>query len=236
MDQSLASAAAILEQMDDCARRYEFPMLDNGYVYPADVRLTAYGDGGRWALAIEVLGANARAFDHGCIQNAIYLFGNCLNRAPGTSNDDFLSPTSDGAGFTFEQEYGWHVREEARTLRIRDAEVPIPRDPAHFAIHGIVLEEPPAISCAELLRALVPEHRDLLLASEDELRQRVPDLPVLLRLDEWNHPDPAGGELPGESVTFRMLALVLASGDASRYRPPDPPNTHWRYWPEGGVL
>jgi len=26
---------AILEQLDEAARRYVFPMLDNGYVYPA---------------------------------------------------------------------------------------------------------------------------------------------------------------------------------------------------------
>jgi hypothetical protein len=235
-DRPMISAVEILAQLDECARRYVFPMLDNGYVYPADVRLTAYGDGHRWALAIEVLGANPRAGGHGCIQNVIYLFGNCLDRPPGTANGDFLFPTSDGDGPTFDDEYGWDVREEARTLRIRGVEVPIQRDPAHFARKGIVLEEPPAITCAELLRALLPEHRDLLLASEDELRERVSELPVLLRLDEWNHPDLAGDELPSESETFRMLARVLASGDSTAYQPSAPANTHWRHWPDGGTL
>jgi hypothetical protein len=236
LDPPVISAAEILAQLDACARRYEFPMLDNGYVYPADVRLTAYGNGLRWALAIEVLGANPRGFGHGCIQNAIYLYGNCLTRAPGTSNVDFLGPTGDGGSPTFDAENGWDVREEARTLRIRDAEVPVPRDPAHYAARSIVLAEPPAITCAELLRALLPEHRDLLLASEGELRERVPELPVLLRLDEWHHPDLSGDELPSGSATFRTIARVLATGDPTAYQPSAMPNTHWRHWPEGGTL
>lgn len=236
MDRPVISAEAILEQMDDCARRFEFPMLDNGSVYPADVRLTAYGDGARWALAIEAVGTHSHAGDHDGIQNALYLFGNCMNRPAGTANGDFLYPTSDGDAPTFDEEYAWHVREEARTLRIRGTEVPIPRDPAHFAMEGIVLQEPPAINAAELLRALVPEHREELLATEEELRQRVPELPVLLRLDQWNHPDLAGDQLPSESATFRMLAHVLATGDPSHYRPAEPPNTHWRHWPVGGTL
>lgn len=232
----MSPGAEILAQLDECARRYVFPMLDNAYVYPADVRLTAYGDGTRWALVIEALGAHAHAADHDAIQNALYRFGNCLDRPPGTSNRDFLFPTGDGDTPTFDPEYGWYVRREAHTLRIRGAEVPVPRDPAHFAARGIVLAEPPAITCAELLRALLPEHRGLLLASDDELRERVPDLPVLLRLDEWHHPDLAGDELPSGSETFRMLARVLATGDAAQYRPSTPPNTHWRHWPVGGTL
>jgi hypothetical protein len=35
----------------------EFPVLDNGYVYPVDVRLSAYADGCRWALVVEWLGS-----------------------------------------------------------------------------------------------------------------------------------------------------------------------------------
>ena len=29
----------ILRQLDDSARKFTFPMLDNGYIYPLDVRL-----------------------------------------------------------------------------------------------------------------------------------------------------------------------------------------------------
>jgi hypothetical protein len=34
----------------------------------------------------------------------------------------------------------------------------------------------------------------------------------------------------------QQFAEVLASGDVKAYRPTQPPNTHWRNWPEGGRL
>jgi hypothetical protein len=89
----------------------------------------------------------------------------------------------------------------------------------------------------DLLRSLVPEHRNLLLATDDELSQRLSmELPLLLRLDAWHHPDISAGELPSESEAFKMIAEVLATGDASRYKPRRKPNTHWSNWPMGGDL
>ncbi|WP_433353166.1 DUF7003 family protein [Micromonospora saelicesensis] len=36
---------------------------------------------------------------------------------------------------------------------------------------------------------LVPDHRELLLADEVELRRRIPaDIPEIIRLDQWHHP------------------------------------------------
>ena len=50
--------------------------------------------------------------------------------------------------------------------------------------------EGPEITAPDLLRSLVPEYREILLASEVELRERLPaDLPLILRLDEWYHPE-----------------------------------------------
>lgn len=89
----------------------------------------------------------------------------------------------------------------------------------------------------DLLRSLVPEHRNLLLAADGELSQRLSvEIPLLLRLDQWHHPDITAGKLPGKSETFKMIAEELASGDASRYKPKQEPNTHWSNWPMGGEL
>jgi hypothetical protein len=237
MDNSLFSTQDILHQLDDCAREFTFPMLDNGYVYLAAVRLTAYRDNARWALVIEDLGASPRASGHDSISNCLYCFGNCLKRPPGTANEDFLVLTEDGEdGPTFDDEYGWYVNENVHTIRIRGNLVPIQLDSEGLTEKGIVLEEP-QVNGAELLRALVSEYREQLLASETELRQRVPiDLPMLLRLEEWHHPDLAGDELPSGSSTFQSIANVLVSGDPSRYQPTQPPNTHWSNWPDGGTL
>jgi hypothetical protein len=235
---ALYTTEEILEQFDECARDFTFLMLDNGYVYPADVRLHAYSDDERWALVVEDLGVNYRAGEHDAIQHCLYCFGNCLKRKPGTANEDFLSHTSDGEeGNTFDAEYGWNVNEGVKTIRIRDQVVPLQISPEDFVRKNIQLIEPPEITAADLLRSLLPEHRDLLLATEEELRDRVPaDLPLILTLNEWHHPDLADDELPSQSETFQLIAEVLVSGDASCYRPTQKPNTHWSNWPEGGTL
>lgn len=228
----------ILNQLDACARAFTFPMLDNGYVYLGDVRLTAYCDERRWALVIEVLGYGTREGGHDGVNNALYCFGNCLMRPPGTANEDFLSVTSDGPeGPTFEDEFGFYVRPEARSILIRDELVALDLTPEALTAREIELVDSPRVNGAEMLRSLLPEHREALLAGDEELRSRLPsDLPEVLRLSGWHHPDVAGNELPSGSPTFQMIADVLASGDPGRYRPLDPPNTHWRNWPEGGTL
>lgn len=70
----------------------------------------------------------------------------------------------------------------------------------------------------DVLRRLVPQYRDLLLADEQELRDRIPaDLPEILRLDEWHQPDfPGEDSPPSDAEVYQQLADVLASGDITR--------------------
>jgi len=238
MSRSSFSNEQILNQLDASAESGQFPMLDNGYLYLADARLSAYGDRGCWAVLIEILGTDVRFGEHDSIENRVYGFGNCLNRLPGTTNYLILHPTADGPDeVTFTDDDIWKVRPDARTIRIRNLVIPINPDPIALAARGIDLITPPAIMAADLLRSLVPEHRSLLLATEEELQQVVPsDLPLLIRLDAWRHPDLAGGEKPSDSSTFQMLADVLVTGDPACYQSNEFPNTHWSNWPEGGRL
>ena len=93
----------------------------------------------------------------------------------------------------------------------------------------------PAVWGFEALRALLPNYRSLLLATEVERRAHLPaDLPEIPQLDEWRHPDLADDELPSHIETFQQLAAVLSTGDPARYAPIAPPNIHWRHWPYGG--
>lgn len=211
-------ADEILAQLDACNRDFMFPMLDNGYVHPVDTRLRLYGDEARWALVIEALGYSPRG---GRLNNCLYIFGNCLGRPPGTADDDFLVAIDDDVEDPDQPE---DVRPGLRQIRIRDQVI------------DLILHRDPW-PMVELFRSLVPRHRDLLLATEDELRARVPaDLPQILVLEEWHHPDVVREVLPSQSETFRALADVLVHGDATRYRPTQPPNTHWSNWPDGGSL
>jgi hypothetical protein len=122
----------------------------------------------------------------------------------------------------------------------------------------------PGEDLEDAFRRLVPLRRNLILADEDELRGWLPgDLPEILRLDEWHHTDmdvmAPGAErerrrehhrilasvsgstvpfetLPSDTEVYRQLAEVLATGDATRYAPTQPANTHWSHWPESGSM
>src|SRR4029453_17979640 len=101
---------------------------------------------------------------------------------------------------------------------------------------GITMVED-QLSATDLFRSLLPEHRERFLATDAELRQRIPkDLPLLLKLDEWYHPDVVNGDKPSDNETFQLIAKVLAKGNASLYAPTNEPNTHWKNWPDGGTL
>jgi hypothetical protein len=173
--------AEILAQLDEAAKPYGdygFPMLDHGYYYPVDQRLHAFRDTHRWALIFETLGYNPRAGD---LIDVIQKFGNCVGK-PGYDNYDFLGRI-DNAQELDEialSDRDWH---RASGVSIRGRVIPIPA------------EARPDMELWDLLRMVVPEDRELFLATEEELRARVPsDLPRLLMLDEWNHPDILSGE------------------------------------------
>src|SRR2546421_2219927 len=268
--------------------RPAFPILDEAYVYPADVRLSAYRDDRDWAIVIERLGFMPRAVGHGGIRVWLYFYGSgvTVEKDRWGHRQTTVEVTSDGPdGPTFKNIQD--VRRNVRSIRIRDKVVPVSTDPAFYAARQIDLEfmsereiadvlrsfqrqlkayekHPPKepvrpdelkereawlrklhdehkgeirFMGQHLLRGLLPEHRQELLATEAERGKGLRDgLPLFMQLDEWQHPDIMNRELPSEMQSFQMLADAMASGEKSRYRPTVPPNTHWRNWPEGGSL
>ncbi len=212
-------------------------MLDNGYIYPGDVRLTIYRNDSDWLMIVEHFGANPRTLSYGSFQNCLHLFGSKLHRPPGTANEDFFEPIASAPDdWIFEEDYEWNVVEGAHSVMIRGHYIEFDLSPATLKRKGIELSNGQKDAVA-VMRSLLPEHRDLLLASDAELAARNPhDLPLWLRLNEWHHPDLAGGEQPSQSETFQMLAEAIASGDKGKYQPTKKPNTHWKHWPEGGTM
>jgi hypothetical protein len=230
---------AILRQLDDCAEKFTFPMLDNGYVYPADGRINIYRSVTDWLMIIEVLGTySPRVSAYDSFQNCLHLFGSAREGQPATSNENFLYPISGCPDAPlFEDKYEWFAKDDARCVIVRGTRISLDLTEARLAEKGIELLEKPLNDPVAILRSLLPEHRLLLLASDDELAKRNPEnLPLFLRIDEWNHPDLANGEKPSESETFQMLARAIETGNRSAYQPTKPPNTYWKNWPEGGTL
>jgi len=213
-------------------------MLDNGYVYLIDSRLSAYRDEKRWALVIEVVGFNYRAGGHDGIDNCLHIFGNCLNFEPGINNANFVFPTANSEeGETFDEEYQQSLNPNVGSMLLRGQKIELPKGIDYYLSREIELEAPPEIMIWELLRAINPNYKELFLATEEEIRQRIPaDLPRVLLLDEWYHNDLANQERPGDNETFQMIAKALETGNPGFYQPTKKPNNHWKNWPEGGCL
>jgi hypothetical protein len=55
------TAKDILSVIDKSATDFQFPMLDNGYIYLATSRLSLYGSAEGWAVVIETFGFSPRA-------------------------------------------------------------------------------------------------------------------------------------------------------------------------------
>jgi hypothetical protein len=240
----------MLAILDRCCDAFTFPMLDNGYVYLAASRLSLFVSPDDWALVIEVFGYSPRA---GLPDTQIYTFGSTLHNRKGPDryvtreayNAYLINNPNNDSHIVFPVEAGPWIDEEevqfvalhAEALTLRGRPWPVP-NLEQYRQAGVELALPPRVQVFELCRALAHRARDDVLGTPDERRFNVPpDLRLLLTLDEWAHPDVVDDAVrPSGSETFQQLARVLATGDAREYRPAEPPNTHWRHWPEGGTL
>jgi hypothetical protein len=168
-----------------------------------------------------------------------FCYGSDLPQSPGPVYP-YLYLTADGPrGPLFDPEDITEllISPKANDMTIRGHVVPIKTDPAAYAAAGIELKQPPRILGYELLRLIAPRYRRLFFATEAEIVERIGEpMPLLLRLNEWWHPDRDEGETPADSESFQMIAEVIAKNDPSLYQPTEPPNTHWSNWPIAGMM
>lgn len=229
------TASQILKVLDGCCANHSFPELNQGDGFTAATRMFLFRSDEDWAVTIEVFGFSPRA-DVPAV--TVVTVGSRLVNRPGP--EDFFNDHAyrshrdlhphDETRFVYPVENGaWlegdHVSQDAEEVVVRNTFLPLPQRIEYEAC-GIPLREAETVQVHELCRYLGERHRDLVLCTPQELAVNLrPEMKLLLKLDEWHHPDVAAGGLPGESATFQQLAEVLVAGDASGYRPPEPANT-----------
>ena len=228
----------ILYQLDTEAESYVFPMLDNGYYYHVDQKLTIFRDQERWAILLEVLAFNNHDSSINGITTIANVFGNCLTGW--NDNDNFNYFASDNGVDTFlydETNYVPYLNDKTNSIKVRDTIIPILFDKEHYLGKGINLEFENKVTPWEFLRGLIPEQSNLFWLTRQEISKKIPlDLPEFLMLSNWHHPDLALAEKPSNMETFQQLADVIVTGDKTLYNTSEINNTHWTNWPEGGAL
>jgi hypothetical protein len=191
----------------------------------------AYRNDKHWAILIEDLGYHYKAGFPDGISSSIYAVGT------GVKTHKMYLNGAHALKCPPLREWRIDVPPELKEVSIRGVPVPVPRNKADYQARGIRISDVSELGGQDLLRVLLPEHRDALLATEQELRRHLkPGLPFFLKLDAWHHPDLADDQLPSQSGTFPALAEALAFGDPNRFRLTRRPNTHWKHWPRGGGL
>lgn len=239
-------SADILRVLDAGCESFTFPMLDNGYVYLAATRLSLFRSPEDWAIVFEVFGFSPR---EGTPSTVIQTFASRLrDRDPPeryvtrAAYENYLAnhPHDDLRSVYPLGQIDWEdaecVTDGAREVRLRGRPVKLPELDV-YQRYGIELAEPERVHVFEACRYLAEIEREDVLATNEERRVSIPpEMKQLMMLDEWHHPNIVADDRPSRSQTFQHLARVLETGDVREYTPTEPPNTHWRNWPDGGSL
>jgi hypothetical protein len=238
----------ILAILDRAAQDFTFPMLDNGYIYPACARMSLYRSPDDWALVLETFGYSPRAGQPDCM---ITTFASRpANRRPPSA---FVSAAAHAEYLArdphFEQRFVEPIDQDdlydedcfefvsasVRHLNLRGQAIPVP-DLEAVRAAGIMPEED-RLLVFELARYLAHQHRDLVLATPAERTLNVPEGAEQVALfDDWRHPDLVREEWPSETASFCAIAALLAGEPHELAAITAGANTHWSHWPEGGRL
>lgn len=217
------SRCDILRQLDQSAEQFRFPGFNNVNYHLGTARLNGFRNSHQWAILIEEICWWPAS--GGIVQN-LSAFGNSLREKdlafPGQSawlpGMIYWPHSSIQCSFDDCGELSYSK------LQIRGQTLDL--DPREVAEQPEVPERGFAI-----MVHLIESFREKLLCTPEELRLVVPsELELLVKLDQWLHPDVYLGELPSQNESFVNLAEVLVSGDVSCLRPSTRPNVDWRVW------
>jgi hypothetical protein len=238
----------ILAILDDEAKDFVFPMLDNGYIYPAAARLSLYRSDTDWALVFETFGYSPRAGEPDCmITTFASRPGGRKTRQQFASEEtysaylqqtryceqSFVHPIEDAS--IYSEDYDEFVASTATSVRLRDQTIPLPQM-QDLAAAGIE-QQGDRLRVVELARYIAHHYRDLVLATEAERTAHLPEGVNLIRtFDDWYHPDLVNEEWPSATSSFRAVAAMLADEPSDDAAITADGNTHWSNWPEGGSL
>lgn len=219
----------ILQQFDEHAADYSFPMLNNVYFQNAGVRLTAFRNNSEWLILFQEIAFSS----HSEFVNMVSAYGNKLE-SPGLQEAiNIITITNDQPdlqdnNLTDLHNFRLYVRGQLRTF------TPSLEDYSGAKI-DIDDDSDISVKVLRLLTFTIPA--ELFLSDDDLLEvcgRSNTELQKFIQLDEWYHPDIADDEIPSENECLKRLAVALSNNNKELYSCPEElVNTHWSNWIEG---
>lgn len=214
--------------------RTSFPSLESLGRYIIACRLSAYSDGMNWVLAFDITYYDERAAR---VELRMSAFGPAALADVSTVSDCVIELVPLDPTFTEGDQTLLCLRPDANFIYVRDQMVAIETGIPSYENAGITLFRPPEIEPHDVCRLLKKRIPTIFDATDAELRKcLVADLPLVVRLSDWQHPLILDGELPSNSPSFRSIAKLLERKSSLEYQEVGCPNTDWRNWPQQGTL
>jgi hypothetical protein len=220
--------------------------LEHGYCDTAGSRIHLYADLTRWAVVCEKSGYFNRAtraeielnYVGNCINYSVqeYPEGNCISN----SSSVILV---DGTEFKrIENTEGPEMEligQDVKEINVRDKLIPFDNNYRNYEKFGIEISEynnpRKLIGFEDFVRYLHETSPDLIKATDDDIRQHIPnDIPKLMTIDEfhfssiYNDMNP-----PSKQEIFNQIAKILVTRDVTNWKPTQEPNNSWKNWESG---
>lgn len=226
MSANMFSETLILNELDTHAKQFDFPVLDNANWCVGDVRLSAFA-GQDWLLVFEILVFNFRSFE---FVNTVYAYGSNLVHSGYQTSLRLLDISEDSP---FEDELGNDILDiEDFTLVINGENKRFSPSKSDFESLGLpmnLLMQPTERMFRYVCAVMHP--RFFLSVSELCKLLGSSEIPLILQLTQWSHPDIAAGELPSQNECMKQIARAIQMRDSGKYScPPTSMNTHWANW------
>ncbi|GAB3735727.1 hypothetical protein GCM10027598_62130 [Amycolatopsis oliviviridis] len=222
----------IIPLLDEHAKSYDFPVLNNEDIDLAGVRLTAFRGEDEWLVVFEEI----EVFRRQRFANGVFAYGNKIAKSGSQGSDDLILGEPLGSPPLWDDTGNFLLDPEDFRIRACHSgnEYHFTPSPREYERAGIVPDNHEH-DAAKILRFLVNEIPAELYATDDRLLRtcgKTEPLARFTQLTGWRHPDVIDDELPSDSPCLQSLAAALIADDPAIYEcAPEQWNTHWSAWP-----
>jgi hypothetical protein len=211
----------ILARLDEKAKEYDFPILNNAYFTYLAIDLRAYRSDTEWLILFQLV-----ALRDGDVLTMLDAYGNQLEK---NGLQYAFTTVPKAEGITVEEDNGSRVVRLEIFGHVHDLRF----DSTDWKTVGSDFDGEGG--AAHVLRLAVTRYRDLFLLPEGKVFETIgrpkSELHLLAHPTAWLHPDVAvDEELPSANPSFQKLATAIAMGEPLDSHELEGNNLHWERW------